>query len=125
MGTEVRRDSKRIRALRDLEEAWGLMAEAAKKGVKATRALQLVEDTGKKVEHASQVAQPTTLKAHETGTGQPKTLRDGLPANIRAAILRESEHLKKLSIRVRAVPITREQRVLANRPRRAASGGST
>jgi len=113
MSTEVRKDSKRIRAFQQLEEAAKLLAEAGRKMTKAARALQLIEEAGEKVQRAARIAEPTTFTADETGTGRPKTLRDGLPADIRRAISREAERLQKLAARVKAVPITREQRVLA------------
>ena len=118
MAISGRKDSKRIRALQDLEEAWALLGQAAKKGVRATQALLRIEEAREKVEKAALAATPTTLKAEESDTGKPKTLRDGLPADIRRAIQREAEHLQRLAARVKAIPVTKDQRVLASRRRR-------
>ena len=113
MSSSGRKDARRIAAYRQLEEAGKLLAEAGKKMTKAARALQLIEQAQKKVVAAQKTAEPTTLKAEETGTGRAKTLRDGLPADIRRAINRESERLKKLAARVKAVPVTKQQQLLA------------
>jgi len=113
MSSEVRRESRRVRAFQELEEAWKLLEQAAKKGLKAARALQLLEEAQGRAERAASAAQPTTFKAEESGTGRPRTLRDGLPADVRRAIHREAEHLKMLAARVKAVPVTADQRLLA------------
>ena len=118
MATSGRKDARRIGAFQQLEEAWKLLEQAAKKGQKAARALQLIEEAEKKVQSTSVVSVPTTFKAEETGTGKPKTLRDGLPADIRRAIEREAAHLKKLAARVKAVPITEDERILTQVNRR-------
>lgn len=113
MPTSGRKDSRRIRAFQELEEAWKLLEQAAKKGVKAARSLQFIEEAEKKVQQAARIAEPTTLRAKESDTGRPKTLRDGMPADIRRAIQRDAERLKKTAARVKAVPVTADQRVLA------------
>jgi len=113
MASSGRKDSRRIRAFQELEEAWKLLEQAAKKGLKAARALQLIEEAQGRVERGASAAEPTTFKADESGTGRPKTLRDGLPADVRRAVQREAGHLKKLAARVKAVPVTPDQRLLA------------
>lgn len=122
MPTSGRKDSRRIRAFQELEEAWKLLEQAARKGVKAARSLQLIEEAEKKVQSASVPAAPTTFGAKESDTGKPKTLKDGLPADIRRAIQRESDHLKKLAARVKAVPVTEDQRVLVNANKKRGRG---
>ena len=115
MSSSGRMDSKRIDAYRKLREAAELFARAAEKHLEAVEALGLLEQGRKRITQASRSAQPTVLDG--------KKKRDGLPSGIRGMISRLAEKADQVAQRVKDVPVTKDQRLVARTERHRRTAG--
>jgi hypothetical protein len=102
--------NKRTLAYHELGQA---AKELGKKIISTGEALVVL---GKALEHVKQaegIAKPHTLRWKDEKGSHVKVQRDGLPQHIRVQIQALLARTEKLRDQVKAIPVTKEERVLA------------
>lgn len=95
-----------------LKEAGQLLKKAGDKLIKASEAQYKLEQAAEKMFRARQASQPSKYEPIPAMKYPGKIQRDGLPAEIRRAIMREAGHLDRLMERVKAVPLNEGEKAL-------------
>ena len=95
-----------------LKEAGQLLKKAGDKLTKAAEAQQKLEMARDKLSRAAQASLPSKLEPIPELDYKGKVQRDGLPAPIRRAILREACHIASLLERVKAVPLNEGEKAI-------------
>lgn len=116
MGETARRSRKTL-VSQLLREAGQLLQQAGTKVIKAADAQERLEQATTKLRQAEKIARPTVHPPIPEAAYEGKVTRDGLPAPIRQAIMREATHVAKLLERVKTLPVTSDERILTKRRR--------
>ena len=95
-----------------LKEAGLLLNKAGDKLTKAGEAQQKLEQARDKLTRAELASQPSKYEPIPAMKYPGKVQRDGLPAPIRRAILREASHINALLERVKAVPMNEGEKAI-------------